>query len=407
MRSIRSILLPVILALSLGQVNAQEQKTETLRPEVGKHLQAAQELIKAQKYKEALAKVQEADAVSGKTAYEGFIIERMRGVAAGGAGDTEIAARAFDAVISSGRLPEAEKLRIIESMAGTSYRMKDYPRAITWANRYFKEGGTNPLVRTVLAQAYYLGNDFANAAKESLAEIQAAEKAGSVPSEDKLQLLASAYAKQNDNGGYATALEKLVTHYPKKDYWGDLISRIQKKPGFSDRLSLDVYRLALATGNLAAASEYMEMIQLAIQAGYPAEAKKIADQGFASGVLGTGADAERHQRLRDLAAKQVAEDQKIMGKNESDVSAAKEGTGLVNVGYAYVTLGESQRGLKLMEQGLQKGGVRRPDDAKLHLGVAYYLAGQKAKAVQAFKTVQGSDGTADLARLWILLASRP
>lgn len=46
--------------------------------------------------------------------------------------------------------------------------------------------------------------------------------------------------------------------------------------------------------------------------------------------------------------------------------------------------------------------MKRPDDARLHLGYAYLLAGQKAKAAQTFKAVQGTDGSADLARLWLL-----
>src|SRR5882762_9643628 len=70
---------------------------ETLRPEVGKPLQAAQDLIKQQKYKEALAQIGEADAIPNKTAYETFILERMRGAAAAGAGDVDAAAKAFDA----------------------------------------------------------------------------------------------------------------------------------------------------------------------------------------------------------------------------------------------------------------------------------------------------------------------
>jgi hypothetical protein len=103
------------------------------------------------------------------------------------------------------------------------------------------------------------------------------------------------------------AIEKLVVHYPKKEYWTDLLSRVQKKPGFSDRLGVDVYRLRFATGNNAHPSDYMEMAQLAIQAGVPAEAKLIVDKGYAAGVLGTGKDAERHGRLRDLVAKSLAD----------------------------------------------------------------------------------------------------
>ena len=50
--------------------------------------------------------------------------------------------------------------------------------------------------------------------------------------------------------------------------------------------------------------------------------------------------------------------------------------------------------------------MKRPEDAKLHLAIAYLLAGDNVKAQAAFKTVSGNDGTADLARLWTLYARR-
>ena len=53
------------------------------------------------------------------------------------------------------------------------------------------------------------------------------------------------------------------------------------------------------------------------------------------------------------------------------------------------------------------GGLKRANDARLHLGMAYPQAGKKADAIKAFKSVKGTDGTADLARYWIILANRP
>ena len=41
-----------------------------------------------------------------------------------------------------------------------------------------------------------------------------------------------------------------------------------------------------------------------------------------------------------------------------------------------------------------------PTDANLHLGIAYLRAGNKQAAAQAFRKVTGSDGAADIARLW-------
>jgi hypothetical protein len=40
------------------------------------------------------------------------------------------------------------------------------------------------------------------------------------------------------------------------------------------------------------------------------------------------------------------------------------------------------------------------------LGYAYQVAGQKQKAIQVFKSVQGGDGPASLARLWIIHLGR-
>jgi hypothetical protein len=373
---------------------------QAVRPEVGKPLQAAQELVRAQKFKEALAKVREADAVPNKTAGETQLIERMRLAAASGAGDVETAARSFEAI--SGSVSGADRLRMIESLAGGYYRAQQYSKAMQWGQRYFKEGGTSPAIRTLLIQSQYLSGDFAGAARELRTEIEQAEKAGTAPGEDRLKLLVNATLKLNDTNGYVWAVERLVTYYPKKEYWVDLLARLQRKPNFSDRLALDTYRLSLATDTLGKAGDYMEMAQLAVQAGFPAEAKQVLDKGFSGNVLGQGAEAERQKRLRDLVAKRLEEDKQAQAANIAEAQEAKDGTGLVNAGMNLVFNGDKQKGLQLMQQGLSKGNLKRPDDAKLHYAIAQIMAGETVKAQATLKGVAGADGTADLARLWTL-----
>jgi outer membrane protein assembly factor BamD (BamD/ComL family) len=397
--TLRVALLAALLAAGAG-VQAQ-----ALRPDVGRPLQAAQELIKSGKYREALAKVREADAVGSKTADENYMIERMRIAAASGAGDIETAARSFEALAASGKLGAADKARMAESIAGGYYRAKDYAKAMQWSQRYFREGGTSAAIRTLLIQSQYLSGDYAGAARELTTEIQAAEKSGAVPAQDRLNLLLNAAAQMKDAGATVFALERLVTHYPKKEYWVDLLSRMQRKPNFSDRLVLDTYRLSLATASMSAANDYMEMSQLALQAGHAAEAKAVVDKGFAANVLGQGPEAERHKRLRDLVLKKLDEEKAGRAAAEKEAAAAKDGNELVNIGFALATGGEAAKGLPLMQQGIAKGGLKRPEDAKLHLGIAQVLAGD-AKAQATLRSVGGSDGTADLARLWSLYARR-
>ena len=392
----------VVLVWTPGLVRAQEG----LRPEIGRPLQAAQDLIKAGKYKEALAKVRDADAVGGKNGNESLLIERMRIAAASGAGDVETAARAFEVISASGKVGAADKARMIESIAGGYYRARDYAKAQAWYQRYFREGGTNPANRTLMVQTQYLSGDFAGAAKELTAEIQAAERSGATPAEDRINLLMNAAVRQKDIAGETFALERLVSYYPKKEYWVALLNRLQRKPNFSDRLALDTYRLSLATGSMTAGNDYSEMAQLAVQAGSFAEARQVVDKGFAAGALGAGAEAERHKRLRDLVTKRIDEAKKTAADDEKAALAAKDGNDLVTIGMNQVFEGQKAKGLQLMQQGIAKGGLKRPEDAKLHLAIAQLLTGDNAKAQATLKTVSGNDGTTDLARLWALYARR-
>jgi outer membrane protein assembly factor BamD (BamD/ComL family) len=406
-----SILAPALLAGTAARADDAPPPAaapkETLRVEVGKPLQAAQALMKEKKYKEALVKIQEAEAVPARTPYENFIIDQMRGAAAANDGQDELALTSFESVVNSGRLPPADNLRMIQAISATYFnRLKNYSKASFWAQRYIKDGGTDPVARDILINSQYLAGDYAGAITELKAIGEADEKAGRTTSEQHLLLLLSCYSKQNNSAGAGGTLEQLLVSYPKKEYWDQAISRLQHRNSFPERLDLDLYRLRFELKDLKRESEYMDMGQLALEAGFPAEAKKVVDQGFAAGIMGKGAEAERHKRLRDLVDKDSVEDQKSIGAGDVDAEKAKTGDGLLNAGYNYVLNGKFEKGLALMEQGIHKGGLKHPEDAKMHLGIAYFLAGDKAKAAQILRTVQGSDGVGDLAHLWAVYVGR-
>jgi tetratricopeptide (TPR) repeat protein len=373
---------------------------DTVRAEVGKPLQEAQKLASAGKNKEALAKLKEADAVGGKTPNETYLIERVRASAAAAAGDNDAAAHAFEYLINSGKLSPSEAPKFTEALAGIYYRAKDYPKAITWIERSLKDNPNNSQMHDLLTQTYFISGKYADAAKD----IQSIKN----PNEGQLQMLANIQLKQNDKAGYVQTLEKLAGSYPKTSYWADLLNRVSGKPGFSSSLSLDVMRLRLANGLLAKPGEYMEMAQLSLQAGNPAEAVKIVDQGYKKSILGVGGDAARQQRLKDLAAKTVADNEKSEATQEAELIKNKDADGLSNLGFGLVTAGKADKGLSLMEQALKfSDNARHPEDLKLHLGIAQMQAGKKAAALNTLKSVRGTEGAADLARYWIMVINHP
>ncbi len=395
---LRAVFAAAVLTLSGAPAQAQ-----VVRPEVGRPLQQASEMLRSGKAREALAKVREADAVGGKTGAEQLVIDRMKGAAAQRAGENATAIQAFEAVFP--RVSGNEAAQVAESLAFAYSQAKDWSKTNQWIQKAQSLGAGSAQLKQLHAYVQGQSGDFAAIGRDAAAAVANAEQAGRRPDEGDLLRLADAQARTGNPGGQATTLEKLLTHYPKKEYWAIYLARIQRKSGFSDRFSLEIMRLKLAAGVLSKTDEFMEMSQLALQAGYPAEGKEIVDKGFASGVLGTGPEAERHKRLRDLANKNLTESVASIDGRAAAAVAANDTNALVQIGYAYVTQGQAEKGIALIEQGIAKGNLKRPEDAKLRLGVALLKGGkQKAKAVQTLRSVQGTDGAADLGRMWAMMS---
>jgi len=374
---------------------------ETLRAEIGKPLQQAQQQMKAGKNKEALATLRQLDSVGGKSENEKYLIERTRAGAASSAGDYDQAAKSFEYLIGSGKLSASEKGQFQEGLIGIYMRGGDLNKANAAIERALKEKN-DPKLRAYLMQNYYKQGNVA--ALEN--ELRNAEKNGRL-SEDELGMLANIQLKKNDKVGYVNTIEKLAANYPKAQYWTDLLNRVQGKPGFAGRLQVDVYRLKLANNLLKKPSEFMEMAQLVLQAKAPAEAVKVIDKGYKAGALGTGAEAERHKRLKDLADKNLSEQTTSAATTEAELTKLNDNDGLVALGYALVQAGQADKGLKLMETASKASNLKYPEDAKLRLGEAYAVAGKKQQAINTFKGVSGKDGTADLARYFIMAINRP
>ncbi len=379
---------------------------EAMRPEVGKLVQQAGEMFKSKKYRDALSKLQETDRISNKTVNESFTIERMRLAVASASGDNDLIIRSGEVIVAANKLGSKEQLQLIQVLANAYYKAGNYAKAAKAYERYFAEGGTDSSLRQYLTQAKAQSGDNAGAMKDVKAEIMAAEKAGRVPAQATLEFYASGALRAGDKAGYQNALEKLVAFYGKKEYWVNLINALERNKDFNSRLSMDLYRLKLAVGSIKETKDYMEMAQMAIQDGNNGEALKIIEAGYKAGALGTGTEAARHGRLRDLATKKQTEAKAAAAASEAEAEKAADGTGLVSIGFSYVTSGEYDKGIAMMEKGIKKDSLKYEEDAKLHLGMAYLMAGKKANGLKMLKTVQGKDGTADLARYWTIYANQ-
>ena len=393
-----------ILALAAALLIAGAATTATaqgVRAEIGKPLQQASDFLKAGKAREALAKVHEAEAVGGRTPSEQVMIDRMKGAAAQRAGDNGTAIAAFQAAFNSGRLSGGEQAQVAESLAFAFSAQKNWPKTTEWANRARSAGGNSAQLNQLIAYVQSQSGDYSQIFRDSQAAVQAAEVAGRRPGEDDLLRMADAARRIGNNAAYSHALDSLVMNYAKKDYWNAHLAGLQRKPGFADRLSLDVMRLKLANGLITKTDDFMEMAQLALQAGFPMEAKTIVDKGYAAGALGVGEQAERHKRLKELVVVREKESAANIAAAAAEAATQKEGNDLVKVGTVYASMGQTDKAVELIEKGMAKGTLKRPDDAKLRLALTLAQSPKtRSKGLQMLRTVGGADGTADVARLY-------
>jgi tetratricopeptide (TPR) repeat protein len=372
-----------------------------VRPEVAKPLQAAQDALKAGQFESALTLSQQLLAMTGITPAEKPLIQRTLAVAALQAKNFPLAVSTLESLIQEmpGETPAAQKIPLIESLLNASQQAQDFARVVTWARTYLKLEGSNPSVRPVLIQTLSVLKRHDEVIQEVKEKMRFDEAAKLKTPESELRMMAVSQRQLKDDGGYNSTLKLLLESYPSKAYWAELIPRLARQANFNARYDLDLYRLLELTGNLEDAIEYVDMANLALKAGLPAEAARVVEQGYSAGLLGKGGDASNHQKLRLQIQQRLTEDDKALPALEksakdanalaslADVHGAKQKWDLAQVSYG---------------KALAMGGLRREAETRLHAGIAFYKLGQKAEAIKMWNSVQGDATAIELAQMWKL-----
>jgi len=370
---------------------AASQPVNAVPPAFATAFNAAQDLLKNGNGAGALAKLKELDALRAPAEYA--------------INDFTNALADFNALVDNPLLPATDKLIMLKSSAGIYYSSEQYAKAAVAIQRYLDAGGDDPQMKSLLTQAQYGAKDYPAAAKSARAEVDADYAAGRVPSEKLLRLLYSAYVGMKDDAGAVTAVEHMAVDYPKAEYWADLISRTREIDNFSDRLVPDYYRLKAQVLGQVDDRERLNYAAITARQGYPIEAKKVLDAAFASQKPFTGTSLADANKLRAEINKAAATDLAQMAANESAARSAKDGNALVGQGLNETLNDNAAKGAELIEQGIAKGGLRAPDEARLHLGYAQIRAGRTADALKTFQAINGgAPGTTQLAHVWILYA---
>jgi|HubBroStandDraft_3_1064219.scaffolds.fasta_scaffold46385_3 uncharacterized phage infection (PIP) family protein YhgE len=383
---------------------AADAKAQQPSPKLAKPLHDAQEDLKAKKYPDAIAKIKEADAMAGKTAFDQHVINNLAGNAYINTQNYPEASKAFEAELDDGFLAESEKPQLIRAVAEMNYQLKNYDKVVDYGNRAVKGGFADERMNTLLGQSYYLKGDYKNTLKFVDAQIDKTIKAGDTPKKETLLLAYSSCQKLADDACQTKSMEHLVQYYPAPDYWSQLLFALRQQSGNNDADTLQTYRLMSEVDVMKTPSDYNEMAQLALEAGSPGEAQSTLQKAFQKNIFADKLTADRNQRLLDNAKKAATTDQATLPRLEKEADAAPTGAKNVGVGLAYLGYGQYDKAADEINKGLTKGGVKDEAQARLLLGIAQLKSGHKDDALKSFKSVKGDPTLERLANLWSLHA---
>lgn len=392
-----------VAVLAAAPLRAADQpKPPQLSAPLQKPLQDIQDLIKQNKFPEALDKLKAADALPGKTPYDQHVINQDTAFVCSKTNDAQCVAKALQGQIDDGFTTAEENQKYTRLVALVAFQSKEYDKAIDYGNRAIKGDYATDEIYGAVGASYYLKNDYKNAAQFEDTHIAELVKKNQKPTADDVNIYLSSCAKLNDPQCINKALTYQLTYYPKPETWTEALSQVRPK---GDVETLQTYRLMLEVGAMNSGDEYIDMANIAMTRGSPGDAQHALQAGMDAGAV-TGSKASEAQKLMAEAKKAAAADQTTLPKTEQEANAAANGVKNAGVGLAYLGYQQYDKAAEQLAKAISKGGLKNPADTQLDLGIAQLKSGHKDDAVKTFQSVKGSPVLEQLASLWVIRAQQ-
>ena len=401
----KTLIAGIFLAGVSGVVLAQEndgserktKETVAMSQQVYEQLMEIQELMEAKDYAKAQVKIDdlrnqkrlsdyERAQIWNISAYSYYLQERL-----------DDAIMAYDQVLAQPDLPEALQFSTLKTKAQLHFQQEQYEDALQ-VIRELMAAIPEPSADVLMieGQALFQMQRYEEALVPIRTAINMYRDQGQTPKENWLLLLRVIYFEQKDYNSMIDVVKELIRYYPKDTY-------IRTLAGIYSELGDTKKQLALTevlydSGILSRAGDITNLANLYLLHGLPYKAAVVLEKEMNSNLVESN---ERNLRLLSQAWYQAREDQKAIPPLERAAEMTNEGDLYIRLAQAHINLENWGDAASAARKGIQAGGLRRPDQANIMLGMALFNEKRLEQAKRAFEAAARDNRSKRTATQWI------
>jgi tetratricopeptide (TPR) repeat protein len=378
------------------------RKTPALRNNIYEKLAEAQVFAEAKQYAEAEAVLNDMlDATSKKSKLNRYELANVYNTYAYlryAVEDYDGALNYYQKVIDQRpEIPLALEINTLYTVAQLYFLQENWRKGIDTLNTWMSvtdTPSTNAYV--LLANGYFQLKDY----DKSLSNIQIAidreEAAGKLPKEQWYNLARFIHFDRDNFRAALDILEILVMYYPKKQYWVQASHLYGEEKDEARQLAM--LEATYEQNLLDRSQDIVLLSQLYLQAEVPFPAARAMEKGLADDIV---EKESKNYELAGVAWRQAQEVTKSLPMLEAAASKSEKGELYARLGNVYLDVDKNKEAVKALKRGLDRGGVKRPDQARLALGMAYFNLGDFNAARRAFREARKDQRARSYADQWL------
>jgi hypothetical protein len=375
----------------------QTRKTPAMGERVYQRLADAQECAEAEDMECAMETLERVRNMNGLNSYEIAQMWNFYAFIYFGQDNYPEALRSYEMVLAQEDLPLGMETATRYTLTQLYFQEERYQESVDMLDKWFLIAvNPGPESYVLKAQIYYQMEEYLAGIPPIQMALDVATQQGMELKENWYRLLNVFYYELEDYPNVIQVLRTIIQSWPKEEYFTQL-SAMYGQEG-DEAAQLGLYETAYEAGWLDQSNEQVQLSQLLLQAEAPIKAAYIMEAGLENGPIEAN---EANYRILAQAWQLAQEDAKAIDPLTQAAELAEDGELDLRLAQSYQNLLQWENCVDSGREALNKGELRREDQAYMIVGACLFEQKEYAAARTAFDSASEDARSRNAANSWV------